>query len=37
MLLKRWYALNKETVDEQIAARLAKEAEAQRLQQEELR
>lgn len=36
-LLKRWYSLNKAQVDEQIAERLAKEAEALRLQQEELR
>lgn len=37
LLLKRWYALNKDQVDLQIADRLFKEAEKRREQQEELR
>lgn len=37
MLLKRWYSLNRATVDGQIADRQAKEAEDLRRQQEELK
>jgi len=36
-LLKRWYSLNKESVDEQISERVRKEEELKRQKEEQLR
>lgn len=36
-MLKRWYSLNKESVDEQISERVRKEEELKRQKEEQLR